>query len=137
MPSHQIHPADDVYSVLRKSLNSLQKASKAKYQGNNPYIRPDTEGGDTEGYIDLLLIHAPWGGKEGRASNWSALARAQKEGWVRDIGVSNLYAKFHARRCWTSGARPFTGFDDVHETSKLTQAAVSNTSKICLPLNLP
>ena len=37
-----------------------------------------------------MLLHAPWGGEEGRKNNWEALATAQKEGWVKDIGVSNL-----------------------------------------------
>jgi hypothetical protein len=46
---------------------------------------------EPEPYIDLFLIHAPWGGQKGREANWAALARAQQEGWVRDIGVSNLY----------------------------------------------
>lgn len=74
MPSHQVHSAQSVYDLLRKSLSKL-----------NPG-KDETQGA----YIDLMLIHAPWGGKEGRAKNWEALTRAKEEGWVRDIGVSNL-----------------------------------------------
>ncbi len=37
-----------------------------------------------------MLIHAPWGGEKGRARNWKGLADAQAEGWIKDIGVSNL-----------------------------------------------
>ncbi|KAB8253655.1 NADP-dependent oxidoreductase domain-containing protein [Aspergillus pseudonomiae] len=41
------------------------------------------------GYIDLVLLHAPFGGKEGRLGAWRALVEAQKTGKVRSIGVSN------------------------------------------------
>ncbi len=40
-------------------------------------------------YIDLYLLHAPYGGKEGRLGAWRALAEAVDEGKVRSIGVSN------------------------------------------------
>ena len=40
-------------------------------------------------YIDLALVHQSRPGPEGRANHWRAMVRAQKEGWVKDIGVSN------------------------------------------------
>lgn len=40
-------------------------------------------------YIDLVLLHAPYGGKEERLGSWKALVDAQLEGKVRSIGVSN------------------------------------------------
>ncbi|KAJ5959837.1 Aldo/keto reductase subgroup [Penicillium vulpinum] len=42
------------------------------------------------GYIDLMLIHAPYGGKEDRLGTWRALVEAQKAGHVRSLGVSNF-----------------------------------------------
>ena len=36
-----------------------------------------------------VLLHAPFGGKEGRLGAWRALVEAQKTGKVRSIGVSN------------------------------------------------
>lgn len=74
MSTHQVHPSEAVYKELVKSVPKLNKGKTIQ------------EGG----YIDLMLIHAPFGGDKGRAENWAALARAQKEGWIRDIGVSNL-----------------------------------------------
>ncbi|KAL4778518.1 NADP-dependent oxidoreductase domain-containing protein [Aspergillus varians] len=41
-------------------------------------------------YFDLILIHAPWGGKPGRLGAWKALVEAQKAGKTRSIGVSNF-----------------------------------------------
>jgi diketogulonate reductase-like aldo/keto reductase len=42
-----------------------------------------------DGYVDLFLIHTPNGGAEARKLMWQAQEKAQKEGIVRDIGVSN------------------------------------------------
>lgn len=40
-------------------------------------------------YIDLFLLHAPYGGKEARIGAWKALVEGVKEGKIRSIGVSN------------------------------------------------
>ena len=40
-------------------------------------------------YIDLFLIHAPYGGKQAREGTWRALVEAQQAGRIRSIGVSN------------------------------------------------
>ncbi|TVY21881.1 putative oxidoreductase [Lachnellula arida] len=40
-------------------------------------------------YVDLMLIHAPYGGSEGRKGAWKALVEATEEGKIRSLGISN------------------------------------------------
>jgi diketogulonate reductase-like aldo/keto reductase len=44
-------------------------------------------------YIDLMLLHAPYGGRADRKGAWKALVEAQEAGKVRSIGVSNYGVK--------------------------------------------
>ena len=45
------------------------------------------------GYIDLFLLHSPYGGKQKRLESWRAVEDAVKEGEVRIGGVSNFGVK--------------------------------------------
>ena len=42
------------------------------------------------GYIDLFLLHSPYGGKEKRLESWRAVEDAVNDGEVRIGGVSNF-----------------------------------------------
>lgn len=40
-------------------------------------------------YVDLMLLHAPYGGSKARKDAWRGLVECVEEGKVRNIGVSN------------------------------------------------
>ena len=40
-------------------------------------------------YLDLVLIHAPYGGSANRKGAWKALVESVEAGKVRSIGISN------------------------------------------------
>jgi diketogulonate reductase-like aldo/keto reductase len=45
------------------------------------------------GYIDLFLLHSPYGGKRARLESWRAVEDAIEAGEVRTGGVSNYGVK--------------------------------------------
>jgi diketogulonate reductase-like aldo/keto reductase len=66
----KVSPQDMTYAAAARSVDaSLQRTGLA--------------------YIDLYLLHAPFGGRVGRLGAWRALAEAVEAGKVRSIGVSN------------------------------------------------
>ena len=56
------------------------------------------------GYIDLFLLHSPYGGKDKRLESWRAVEDAVKDGEVRIGGVSNFGVK-HVSRTLANYAR--------------------------------
>ena len=45
------------------------------------------------GYVDLFLIHSPYGGKQARLDSWRAVEDALDQGEVKTGGVSNYGIK--------------------------------------------
>ncbi|KAJ6115932.1 hypothetical protein N7523_006349 [Penicillium sp. IBT 18751x] len=58
------------------------------YEATKKSIQQSLKNAQTD-YFDLILIHAPYGGKEARLGTWRALVEAQEAGQARSIGVSN------------------------------------------------
>ncbi|KAF8485739.1 aldo-keto reductase [Russula ochroleuca] len=53
-------------------------------------------------YIDLYLIHGPWGGPDARRQAWEACVAAQKAGKVKSIGISTFGMR-HMQELFDSG----------------------------------
>lgn len=64
-------------------------------------------------YIDLVLIHSPYGGPQARKESWQALLQAQKNGWTKSIGVSN-YGVTHLQEMLDQGHMPVINQVDLH-----------------------
>lgn len=58
----------------------------------------------TLGYVDLFLLHSPYGGKEARLTSWKAVEDAVESGEVRMAGVSNYGVAHVSIRSLTSPA---------------------------------
>lgn len=75
--------------------NEVFFTTKVPVRGNplgydNTHILVDRAIEQTElSYLDLVLIHSPYGGPENRKGAWKALVECVEAGKVRSIGVSN------------------------------------------------
>lgn len=67
------------------------------------------------GYVDLFLLHSPYGGKEARLTSWRALEDAVQDGEVKMAGVSN-YGVRHIEELMASKPRvhPVVNQIEVH-----------------------
>ncbi|KAJ5990417.1 hypothetical protein N7522_010624 [Penicillium canescens] len=93
-----------VYGNEREGVSAVEKAGLKRsdvflttkvspratgYEAAKESIRGSLEKAKSD-YFDLILLHAPFGAKEGRLGAWCALVEAQKTGKARSIGVSNF-----------------------------------------------
>jgi len=67
-------------------------ASNASYEAARRSIKKSVETSGL-GYIDLFLLHSPYGGKSARLSSWKAVEDAIEDGEIKIGGVSNYGVK--------------------------------------------
>ncbi|MCJ1414654.1 hypothetical protein MMC32_000981 [Xylographa parallela] len=74
------------------------------------------------GYIDLFLLHSPYGGKEARLDSWRAVEDAIEAGEVKTGGVSNYGVK-HLKELMASKPRilPAVNQIEVHPFNTRTE----------------
>ncbi|RDL37180.1 putative aldo-keto reductase protein [Venustampulla echinocandica] len=75
-------PREDIFFTSKIPPRNLS------YENSKAQVE-DTLKETNLGYIDLMLIHAPYGGREARKGAWKALLEAQEEGKIRSLGISN------------------------------------------------
>lgn len=78
------------------------------------------------GYVDLFLLHSPYGGKEARLTSWKALEDAVEAGEVKMAGVSN-YGVRHIEELMASNPKvqPVVNQIEVHPFN--TQTSIRET----------
>lgn len=76
------------------------------------------------GYVDLFLLHSPYGGKDARLTSWKALEDAVLEGEVRMAGVSNFGVK-HVSDLYASLSATSVDVCDRSRSSCLLNLALS------------
>ncbi|KAJ4342816.1 hypothetical protein N0V95_006834 [Ascochyta clinopodiicola] len=86
---------DNVDSLKREDIHFTSKlASNSSYETARKAIKKSVKECGL-GYIDLFLLHSPYGGKSARLDSWRAVEDAIDDGEIRIGGVSNYGVKHH------------------------------------------
>lgn len=87
------NPSQNTNGWTREDIFYTSKlASNSDYATARASIRRSVKAADL-GYIDMFLLHSPYGGKSARLASWKALEDAVKDGEVKIAGVSNYGQK--------------------------------------------
>ncbi|KAI5867061.1 aldo-keto reductase family 1 member E1 [Durotheca rogersii] len=78
------------------------------------------------GYIDLFLLHSPYGGRDARLTSWRAVEDAIDDGEVRSGGVSN-YGVRHIEELMASNPRILPAVNQIEVHPFNTQTAIRAT----------
>ncbi|KAJ4378550.1 hypothetical protein N0V86_006256 [Didymella sp. IMI 355093] len=115
---------DNVNSLKREDIHFTSKlASNSSYDTARKAIKQSVKECGL-GYIDLFLLHSPYGGKKARLESWKAVEDAIDDGEVRIGGVSNYGVK-HLQELLDSKPRiaPAVNQIEVHPFNTRTDIA--------------
>ncbi|KAK8218669.1 NADP-dependent oxidoreductase domain-containing protein [Phyllosticta capitalensis] len=85
--------ADNKDGLKREDIHFTTKlASNGSYDVARKAIKQSLKACDL-GYIDLFLLHSPYGGKKARLESWRAVEDAIQDGEIKTGGVSNYGVK--------------------------------------------
>lgn len=88
-----ISSATNTSSLKREDIHFTSKlASNTSYDAARKSIKQSVKESGL-GYIDLFLLHSPYGGKAKRLESWKAVEDAIDDGEVKSGGVSNFGVK--------------------------------------------
>ena len=76
---------EDIHFTTKLASNSSYDATRQSIKGSLKRSGFD--------YIDLFLLHSPYGGKRARLESWRAVEDAIAEGEIKTGGVSNFGIK--------------------------------------------
>ncbi|KAH6639439.1 NADP-dependent oxidoreductase domain-containing protein [Boeremia exigua] len=106
---------DNIDSLKREEIHFTSKlASNSSYDTARKAIKKSVKECGL-GYIDLFLLHSPYGGKKARLESWRAVEDAIDDGEVKIGGVSNYGVK-HLQELLDSNPRiaPAVNQIEVH-----------------------
>ncbi|KAL7628763.1 hypothetical protein AAE478_000278 [Parahypoxylon ruwenzoriense] len=85
-----ISSADNTGALTREDIFYTSKlaSNSTSYQTVRQSIKQSVRACGL-GYIDLFLLHSPYGGREARMTSWRAVEDAIKDGEIKAGGVSN------------------------------------------------
>ncbi|KAI1634463.1 aldo-keto reductase family 1 member E1 [Biscogniauxia mediterranea] len=109
---------EDIFYTSKLASNSVQ------YQAVRRSIKQSVDACGL-GYIDLFLLHSPYGGRDARLTSWKAVEDAITDGEIKSGGVSN-YGVRHIEELMASQPRipptvnqievhPFNTREDIRE----------------------
>lgn len=76
---------EDIFYTTKLASNSSYDAARKSIKGSLKACGLE--------YIDLFLLHSPYGGKKARLDSWRAVEDAIQDGEIKSGGVSNYGVK--------------------------------------------